>query len=370
MSCAEQKTLMPTLAPTEIITASATYQPTITIQLSLTPAPTATPRPSYKVIQEATVNNLEKIYQWDVDKLTSLASTSFWFSDSNRFILPIQKGTLSGIQSFDTDDFVETWLVNIDYPWSVTVYNDEIISYLHGLYTFDRQGQEIRIISTQDNCGKSLADFIAVIPNSNFIITGHQDAYSDTGLNYNVDDKASLIRWDSDKNTCTNLLPGIKGRLFSLSASPDGRYIGYSFGVRTETGYWEKYTKIYDWGAKRNTCQVDGFISLFNLQNQLAVYNVDNDTISFVTPSDCKQQMKFNINIKLSAFSFIPNSNLLAGVSETTLDIWNVESGEIVKEIDLRAFHMNSPIIGFSPDGRFLVLAENKKVLLWGIREK
>jgi WD40 repeat protein len=371
MSCTEQGSPLPTIAFTEIIKASATPQPTNTIQPSLTPTLTATPTPSYGVIQEKTVNNLEKIYQWDVDKLTFFTGTSFWFSDSNQFVLPIQKESVIGIQSFDVDKLAESWFAYIDYPSSAIVdQDDEIISYLHGLHIFNRQGQEIRTISTQDNCGKSLADYIAVIPNSNFIITGHQDAYSDTGLNYNVDDKASLIRWSKDNNTCSNLLPEIKGRLFALSASPDGRYIGYSFGVRAETGNWKKYTRIYDLDAKRNTCQIDGFISLFSLQNQLAVYNVDNDIISFVTPSDCKQQIKFNVNIKLSALSFIPNSNLLAGVSETTLDIWNVESGEIVKEIDLRAFQMNSPIIGFSPDGRFLVLAENQKVVLWGIREK
>lgn len=370
MSCLEQGSLSPTLAPTETITVSTTSQPTITIQPSLTPAPTATPTPSYKVIQETTVSNLEKIYQWDVNKLTSFTGASFWFSDSNQFILPIHKETSSGIQSFDTDDFAETWSVNFDYPWSVTVYDDEIISYLHGLHIFNGHGQEIRTISTQDNCGKSLADFIAVIPNSDFIITGHQDTYSDTGLNYTVDDKASLVRWNKSNNSCSILLPEIKGRLFSLSASPDGRYIGYSFGVRAETGYWKKYTNIYHLDSERNSCQVDGFISLFSSQNQLVVYDLDNDLISFVTPSDCKQQAKFNINIKISALSFVPNSNLLAGVSETTLNIWNVESGEVVKEIDLRAFHMNSPIIGFSPDGRYLVLAENKKIMIWGILEK
>ncbi|HAE57967.1 MAG TPA: hypothetical protein DCG54_00250 [Anaerolineae bacterium] len=377
MFCAEQG-VPPTLAVTKTIKASETPQPTHTTQPTLTPTVTVTAMPVYRVIDEKTVDNLGIIYQWDVDDIF-FGSTSFWFSDSEQFVLPVQKNSASGIQSFSSEKFAESWFEQIDYPSSVMVdKNEQVITYLHGLHIFDRQGKEAKTISTQDNCGKRLANYIVSIPESNLILTGHQDSYSDTGLNYTLDDKASLIIWNKDKNSCSILLSAINGRLFSLSVSPDGRYIGYSFGIRSkETGYWKKYTEIYSLNLQKRTCQLEGYISVFSQQNQLAIYNLDTDTISLVTPSDCKEQINFNVNIKLLALSFSPNGDLLAGVSESIVNIWNVKTGEKLKEIDLQASLNNLPLIGFSPDSRFLVVTKNRaspaekdKVMLWGVLEK
>lgn len=371
ISCTEQISIPPTSIPAQTLKASTTHQPTNTIPSSLTPTITITPKPSYAVIQEQNVNDLEKIYEWDVDNLFNFGTTSFWLPDSNQFVLPIQKGSIGGIQSYGIDNFAETWFSNVDQPVPLTVDTDNaIITYLNGLHIFNGEGREIRTISTKDNCGKASAAYIIPRPKSNLIITGHQDSWSG-GLNYDLGDKASLIKWDKTSNLCFNLVPLINGVLFSLSISPDGHYLGYSFGDRSEPSS-RTYTKIIDLDSQKETCQLTGLFSVFNPQNHLAVYNVDDSTISFISPSDCREQdkLKLNDNVRIYTLSFSPSGELLAGTSKNSLIIWNIKSGTKVKEIDIAEYSI--PIIGFSPDGRFLVIADNydHKVILFGIQEK
>ena len=363
-----------------VATATQTLQraePTNTIQSALVPTPTATPILSYDVIDEKNVDELETLYQWDVEHVIS-GSSSFWLSDSKQFIIPTSKESGDGIQSFDVNNFTPGWFTQTDYPQGVTTdEHDQVITYLNGLHIFDAHGQEVQAITAQDNCGETLTEYIVAIPGTDLIVTGHQDAEDEGGLNNPGVNIASLIIWDIDRNSCSALLKRFNGRLFSLSVSPDGRYMSYSFGVRDPSYSWLVTTKVYDLNLRKGMCHIDGVTAQFNLQNQLAVYNSDDDTISLITPSDCKIQLKFIVTNKLSEIAFSPNGDLLAGVSDSIVDLWSVKSGKKLQELDLQATSNNLPLIGFSPDGRFLVVtknatspAEKDKVMLWGILEK
>jgi len=328
-------------------------------------------------IDKNNVSRLILLRQWELENVFG-GGTTFWFSSSDQFVMPASKGSVNGIQSFDVDDPTPTWFVQTHSLEATVDDNNHVITYWQGLHFFDKNGAEIQTIKTNDNCGENVASHIVAVPGTNLIITGHQDSISDFGLNYNVDDISSLLIWNKDTKSCSELHQGFAGRLWSLSASYDGRYFSYGFRVKDPSnGLLQSIVKIYDLSLNREICSLPGLDAQFNRLNQLAVFDPGEGTISIITPGDCIMRMAFNSDIVPLTFSFHPNGDLLAGAAANTVELWSIKTGQMLHEFDLQASLANLPLIGFSPDGRFLVITELKKspsemdiVTLWGIPAK
>ena len=361
-------------------TSTIELSPSITPIPLITQIPTATdtPSPLYRVIDEKNIKQLALLYQWDSELLFS-NSLAFWFSNSNQFIIPISKASTQGFQSFEFEsgNFIPTWFIQTESYEAMVDEYDQVVTYFHGLHIFNQRGEKIQTIETDDNCGENTASHIVAIPRTDLIITGHQDIFSDFGLHGNAEDKSRLVIWDNDKRTCSALLKGFEGRLLSLSASYDGRYISYSFGIRDpESWLWLLVVKIYDLSLQKETCKLNGLYAQFNHQNQLVVYNPQDATISLTKPSDCTPQLKFNTETEIADLALSSNGDLLAGSSpDGTVVIWSLRTGEKIHEIDGQG-ESSLRVISFSPDGRFFITTRNRisptekdKIILWGISQ-
>jgi len=362
MSCSPSNLIQ---QPTQTLTSEPP-----TLSVAPTQVITNTPVPLYKVIDKKNLNQLVLLYQWDVEGLYFYRSANFWFSDSNQFIVP----NSGGVQSFKVDSFTPIWLLkSLNSDFTIDE-NDQVLINLRGLQIFNKQGVGIQTIRTNKFCDgeEPVSNYIAAIPGTNLVVTGHQDSSSDFGLNDSYDDKARLLIWDKSKNSCSELIKQFDGFLSSLSASYDGRYISYSVIIKT-TNPAKAVTHLYNLDLQKETCELVGTSSMFNRQNQLAVYNPREKIISLITPSDCMTQIKFNVGAEvINAFTINPSGELLAGITSNKIRLWDVQTGEKLREIDPEG-HILS-IIGFSPDGHFLItakradsLAEKDKVMLWGI---
>ena len=362
-----------------LTTCITTHSPSSEMQV--TPGASATTS-SYETIDEKNAGQLTLLYQWDVEDVFSFnPNTTLWFSDSHQFIVPISAVTTAGfrIQSFEVDKITPTWFIKTD-DREITIDDaDQVITYLAGLHIYNKQGLEIKIPEANDYCSETVASQIVAIPKTKLVITGHQH-YGDITNSYGM---SRLLIWNKDANSCTELLKEFVGRLSSLSISYDGRYISYSvITSRIDSNnelVAEATTYVYNMNLGKETCHLVGLNAQFNRQNQLAVIDSpEQRMISLISPDDCMTQLKFRDEIGVSAVTFNPSGDLLAGESsEGILDIWNIKTGEKLYEIDLHTSIINSPFIGFSPDGRFLVTtkdaapssAEKDKVMLWGIPE-
>jgi len=328
-------------------------------------------------IDKNNVSRLILLRQWELENVFG-GGTTFWFSSSDQFVMPASKGSVNGIQSFDVDDPTPTWFVQTNSLEATVDDNNHVITYWQGLHFFDKKGVEIQTIKTNDNCEENVASHLVAVPRTDLVVTGHQDSISDFGLNYNVDDVSSLLIWNKDTGSCSELQKGFAGRLSSLSASYDGRYLSYGFGLKDPSnGAWRATVKIYDLNLQREICSLAGLNVQFNRLNQLAVYDPEGRTISMITPMDCETKIKFKVEIVPSTFSFHPNGDLLAGAAESIVDIWDIKTSQKVHEIDLETSLANLPLIAFSPDGRFLVITKLKNspsemdtITLWGVPEK
>jgi WD40 repeat protein len=339
-----------------------------------------TPVPSYKIITERTIDQIALLHQWDVENIFE-GNETFWFSDSARFIVPISETPSEGILFFDVGNSEAALFMQTSSLQATIDEKDRVITYNAGLHIFNRNGEEIKLPQSNNSCNETVASSIIFIPNSDLIVTGHQDSISDSGLNNNNNDRARLLLWDGSKNLCS-ILQEFDGRLSSLSSSLDGGYISYSIVLRTMdlsngTLVVKSETQIYDMHLKKEACHLGGLFAKFDSRNNLVVYDPGELTISFIEPSSCLIQRKFNIETRLSSFSLSPGGNLLAGVSLSgIITIWNIRTGKKIYEI-------NSPtptglsLISFSPNGYFLITASGKssssgkdKVMLWGVPEK
>lgn len=370
-ACVEQQVSpIPTVTIAKTVQVSSTPKPTNTNQVSLTP--TATMPLVYAEIDKKNVSQLVLLHQWDVENVDSYRSANFWFSDSNQFIVP----SYDGIQAFKVDDLTPIWFLKSLHSDFTIDEDDQVIINLKGLKIFDRQGVEIQTIRTNHFCDidEPLSIYIVTIPGTNLVVTGQQDSYRDFGLNGVGYDKARLLIWDITKNSCSELIKQFDGFLPSLSVSDDGGYISYSVSIKaTDSMPAKSTTRIYDLNLRKEKCELNGgYNARFTRQNQLIVEDAWDGTISLVTLADCTTKTKFNIGTGVRAFAITPSGELLAGITDAAIHIWDVQTGEKLRKIDLKGY--TESIIGFSPDGHFLItakeadsLAEKDKVMLWGI---
>jgi len=380
MGCApksvEQSAATPTSKVIPLSASPSSIQPS---PLAPTPVETAMPASSIKIIDKQTLNQLALLHSWDVDGAYSYRSSNFWFSDSNQFIIPVSgKYPMDGMQSIRVDNLMPLWfLKSLNSDFTINEDNQILIN-LGGLQVFDRQGIEIQTIHTNHFCDidEPISSYIVAISGTNLVVTGQQDSYSNFGLNGAAYDKARLLIWDISKNSCSELIKRFDGFLSSLSVSDDGRYISYIVVIKT-TDALKSIVHIYDLNLRKEKCELaDGYnyTARFTRQNQLAVYDSREGTISIVTVADCAIKMKFSIGTEIvKAFAISPSGEMFAGITDDVLRFWDVQTGEKLREISSKG---NLSLVGFSPDGHFLVtakgaalLTEKDEVILWGIPE-
>lgn len=354
--------------------------PPIFSPISPTQLATVVPTSFSKVIDKTNLKQLTLLRQWDVENLPySYDSGNFWFSDSNQFLVPIIGSLpMHGLQSFTVDGSAPLWFIqSLQVDFTINEH-DQVILNIEGIKIFNIQGGEIQSIRTNERCDiyTPLSNYILAIPSTSMVITGVQDSYRDFGLNSDNMDKARLVLWDISNNTCSDLIEQFDGIITSLSASYDGRYIGYVVMVQTMDPR-VRTTRIFDLKLREQKCELTGGLEAhFNRQDQLIIYDVTDSSISLVSPEDCVVEKKFNVGTGIiHAFSLSPNGELLAGVTDSAILFWDLQTGDKLHEIGIGESTLG--IIGFSPNGRFLVTAKrdddqlNKyKVMLWGISEE
>jgi WD40 repeat protein len=270
-----------------------------------------------------------------------------------------------------------TWFVLTDSSEATIVSNDQVITYLAGLLFLNKEGDEIQTIIADEkntNCNEGSASHMTDIPGTDLIVTGHWH-YGDITASYG---SSRLLVWEKKLKSCKELLKEFTGGLSSLSASYDGGYISYSVITSTvDTVSGEliagSTTHIYGLNEKKEICHLVGYESEFNRKNQLAVYDIKKGVVNLVTPSDCTTQMSFVVGSELRVIEFHPSGDILAGSSGKTVEFWDVNSGEKIEEVNINDSEINLPYLGFSSDGRFLVVTKDKssstesQVMLWGI---
>ncbi len=378
------------LATTEKVSASETspqISGIIPTPLSSTASPifTRTSLPSSPVISEGNLEQLDSICQWKTDLYPT--TIPMWFSDSKQFIIPKipeQDDASMGILSFRIGKsepvwFIKTMSVQETLASTINVGN-QVFTYSQGLHVFDKHGEEIDNVKPKNECILKQDPRFLTALNMGLVATGHQVRTSEGGLNNSNEDLFSLLLWDQKDNTCIEIKDEALGYLRSLSASYDGRYISYSFSIRdTETWLWQDQTDVYDLTIQKEICRVMGLNAQFNNRNQIASNNPAENIVFITDLSDCSIQTKieFDDSTLLWSLSFHPNGYLLAGVSATTIYIWNIKTQEIVYERDFEIPTVVSfPTISFSPDGRFLLVTKPEdylgkdKIILLGVLEE
>ena len=354
------------ITPTRV----ATDTPVLPSPVVPTRIVTDTPAPVSKIISKKNLNQLALLHQWDVEGVYFYRSANFWFSDSNQFVVL----NADGIQSFKVDDLTPAWFLK-SFTLDFTINeNDQVLINLRGLHIFDRQGVELQTIRPRYFCDvtERAAMFIVAIPGTNLVVTGVQDSYVDYDVSYS---KARVLLWDTSKNSCSELIK-FNGYFASLSASDDGRYISYVTVIETADTK-KSITRIYDLNLRKEKCELtDGYnyIVRFTRQNLLAVYDSEKGTISLVTPDDCTIKTKFSVGTEVDVFAINPSGELLAGITDHVIGFWDIQTGKKLREIDSKG---NKWVIGFSPNGQFLVtakkgasLGDKDIVMLWGIPGK
>ena len=369
VGCALGNIKQPLASPLALITPTldVTATPVRPALIATTrPVVTDTPAQSSKIIDPKNLAQLSILKQWDVEGVSYYESNNFWFSDSKQFVVI----NSDGLQSLKVDDLTPTWFIK-SFTLDFTINeNDQVLFNLRGLNIFDRQGAELQTIHAKSLCDvtERAANFIVAIPGTNLVVTGIQDHYDENNVGY---DKARLLIWDVSKNSCSELIK-FDGFLSSLSASDDGRHIGYNVVIKT-TGEKKFITRIYDLTLRKEKCELNvGFAVCFSSQNWLAVYDSKEGMVSLVTLDDCAYKLKFSVGSEIVyGFAISPGGELLAGVTDHAIRFWDVQTGEKLRELDPGK---NQSVIGFSPDGRFLVTvqkgassADKDIVMLWGV---
>lgn len=346
----------------------------------LTPFPTAvrsytvTPIFLDEVITEENIRELALQKKWEVEPMSQWRDI-LWFSDSSQFIVPTNNMSVDGLQFFNNDETLSTRFFRTDSLIATVDSKDQVAIYSRGLHILNKEGEEIKAFRTTKICDEDTATHLAAVPGTDLIVSGHQTSLSDFGLNYNIEDKSRVLMWDLEKATCIELKKEFSGRLWSLSASADGRSVSFNYGVKdSTTGLWHSVVEIYDLILAKEVCSLEGLNARFNYQNQIVTYDTEYETISVFSATDCTLQTEFEIGKEPLALSFNSEGDILAVASEGLVSFWSLNKGGKLHEINLQTSLSSLPKISFSPNARYLAITQfmeipsgKDEIMIWGI---
>jgi WD40 repeat protein len=331
-------------------------------------APTETSVPIYRMIDAQNVSKLTLLHVWEVDKISLVGNGIAWFSSGRTFLMSVQRDSFWGVEAFNIENFDEGWFVETG-PTAVTANQDEMFSYYGSLKKFNDKGMEDFAFSAP-NCLDKSADFIIAVPDTSLLLTGHSVSEDQSDM----EAQTHINMWDVDKRTCLGPLLKFSGRLSSLAVSHDANYLVYSASVYSK-GSFETVTWLYDFKLKKVKCDFIGSISQFAQNGELIVYAPMSNIITRFALDSCEPLGKFSVDIDIAKLAIHPEGSLLVG-GESSVALWDIHSGEKLKTFDFQDLRINFPILGFSPDGYFLITTtsrrsvnEKEKIMLWGILE-
>lgn len=381
-----------TVAPTPTIEPTPTVflEPTATATEAIFPSPIITPwvttTPKYDVIDISNVSRIQYIRSWDIYGLAISpyiwSGVSIWFSNSDQFVLPIEKVGQVGIQSFKVEGYSGNWFVDTEVYNALDINNDEVFTYQNGLVILDKEGRETQRITDDGNCS-SLSfppPLMLAIPGNNQVVSGFAfyNKFTDTF------DESLIVLWDRNQGTCTKLIEKIPGWLWSLTIDKGNRYLTYSIinnFIDPKDGEYKSLEKIflYDMSLGQELCSIDYFGEiLYSPQNHLVINDHIDGSLVFIEPKDCSKIWQLDINTVFTSFTINPSGELIFGAIGNTVQIRDVDDGRLIHEITLDV-NPNEPIqkVSISPDGKFLVWARDRssptelgQIILFGVREK
>ncbi len=341
----------------------------------------------YEVITKDNISRLALLHEWNVDGVRSSlwqVDRRLWFDDSSLFFINVENYGNIGIQTYKITDFSVGWFAFTDYS-NVTLGEDNhILAYQWGITIIDEQGKVMRQIYEDNICSEYSASQMIAVPNSNLVITGHQEDKEFTE-GYGT----SRIRiWDIDKNTCNELLE-FPGLIESMDVDGNGHYLSYSVIRSAYDSAKEDYkiwieTIIYDLHLDDEVCSMEDVGDvLFTRQNQLMVFQRSDYTYLILDPDNCSiiNQVSLDIdtyqNIRIPNFTISPDGKLLVVTAAGKIQFIDINNGELIHEVAVNLIG-DKPIqiVDFSPDGRFLVGARDKyhedmkgHIMLFGVVE-
>ncbi len=162
-------------------------------------------------------------------------------------------------------------------------------------------------------------------------------------------DKTIITLWDLVENKCILQFPEYDGALSSLTFSSSGNYLVFSTDRAT-----------YVWSVKESeiTCQIDyAWGAIFYPSEKDIIYLSDGlgepgGLNGLWGIEKCEKIQEYALKVSDPVFS--PDGELLIGISRNRILITDVETGELLKEIEIQPNQFLNLLL--SPDGRFLLL--------------
>jgi WD40 repeat protein len=344
--------------------------PVGTITSSSTPAIS----PYNVPITKENIDELTLLNKWNVENILPFNVTNFWFSDNNYLALPIRNKSMDGIQAFRVADFSKQWFIQID-SFISTIEKDHVFVFLRGLHVFNEQGETIQYLANNDLCQEGEASHIVIIPESNLVVTGHQN-YGDITNSYGT---SRLLIWNIQQSTCKELVKEFPGRLQSLAVSKDGRYLSYSvltsqINPQDDSLIANLTTKIYDLQENQEICNIKGGYGLFINFQDFLVYSPKDKEIFLANRTNCKIKKSYPTDLELMTLQVNPGEDIFMGSSDSSIGFWDLDTGEKIYNIALPSDQSYLALVNFSPDGKFLMTTQNDpsmngqdQVMIWGI---
>ena len=147
--------------------------------------------------------------------------------------------------------------------------------------------------------------------------------------------------WDISSGKETNTLKSSSGLLTSISLNPDGKTLAIGSAVgfsRDQSGGW-----VSSGSAK---------IELWDIPSNKLIHTLSGDSST------------------VSSVAFLPGGKILAsgGYDSRTVKLWNPETGELLRNFQLKKDSSKVTSIAFSPDGKTLAAGTfDQMILLWDL---
>ncbi|MGF1936522.1 MAG: NACHT domain-containing protein [Nostoc sp. ChiQUE02] len=179
-------------------------------------------------------------------------------------------------------------------------------------------------------------------------------------------DDQTVRFWDINTDECFRVLQGYHHLVLCVAFTPDGKTLvsgsndallrlwnintGECFQILQGHKAWVTYTTISPNGQILASGSSDGTVKIWNLHNGKCVKTIEANN-SWILPT-----------------VFSPNGQILALADKTTIQLWNISTGEHTKILQGDTASPWLKSIAFSPDGNLLATgSEDCRIKLWDI---